>query len=207
MVCKDGIANVIAEIALPLFEASNAQEAEAIASWVAIGSLEWALNRDRSLGFNPMPPDLSLGDSSIMAAAARGEAQIKAPKLLKWQRGQTEAHAFNSREVIHNRIPREMHVDADKNASMGADLVTLAKFHNIPPSHIVTRITLRQGHTNELGVEFDPEGTFSPWGLTNGMDIPLIEQLGWRDTLLNSHFLVPNSDLSHLKFSWEVPTI
>eukprot|EP00972_Heterocapsa_arctica_P060519 8927960-Heterocapsa_arctica.AAC.1 len=60
MVYKGGIANIIAEIALPLFEASNAQEAEAIASWVAIGSLEWALNRARSLGFNPMPPDLSL---------------------------------------------------------------------------------------------------------------------------------------------------
>eukprot|EP00972_Heterocapsa_arctica_P044594 6580240-Heterocapsa_arctica.AAC.2 len=74
-----------------------------------------------------------------------------------------------------------MNVDADKNASMGADLVTLAKFHNIPPSHIVTRITLRQGHTIELGVGSDLEGTFSSWGLKNGMDISLIEPLGWRD--------------------------
>eukprot|EP00972_Heterocapsa_arctica_P006347 931592-Heterocapsa_arctica.AAC.1 len=82
-----------------------------------------------------------------------------------------------------------MNVDADRNASMGADLVTLAKSHNIPPSHIVTRVTLRQGHTIELGVELDPEGTFSPWGVNNGTDILLIEQLGWRDMLLNSHFL------------------
>eukprot|EP00972_Heterocapsa_arctica_P067827 10014359-Heterocapsa_arctica.AAC.1 len=87
MVYKGGTPTIIAEMALPLFEASNAQEAEAIASWVAIGSMEWALNRAQSLGFNPMPPNLSLGDSSIMAAAARGETQIKAPKLLKWQRG------------------------------------------------------------------------------------------------------------------------
>eukprot|EP00972_Heterocapsa_arctica_P078076 11516648-Heterocapsa_arctica.AAC.1 len=82
-----------------------------------------------------------------MAAAARGEAQIKAPKLLKWQRGHKETQACNSRETIHNHIPREMNIDADNNASIGADLVTLAKSHNIPPSHIITRISLRQGHS------------------------------------------------------------
>eukprot|EP00972_Heterocapsa_arctica_P021491 3162137-Heterocapsa_arctica.AAC.1 len=82
-----------------------------------------------------MPPDLSLGDSSIMAAAARGEAQTKAPKLLKWQRGQTYVHGFASREVIHNYMPREMNKDADRNAYIGADLVTLAKSLSIPPSH------------------------------------------------------------------------
>eukprot|EP00972_Heterocapsa_arctica_P065960 9732287-Heterocapsa_arctica.AAC.1 len=98
MVYRGGIPTIIAEIALPLFEASNAQEAESIASWVAIGSMDWALDRARSLVFNPMPPDLSLGDFSIMAAAARGETQIKAPKLLKWQRDQKETHAFATRE-------------------------------------------------------------------------------------------------------------
>eukprot|EP00972_Heterocapsa_arctica_P047028 6940110-Heterocapsa_arctica.AAC.1 len=96
-----------------------------------------------------------------------------------------------------------MNKDADNNASIGADLVTLAKLHNIPPSHIITRITLRQGHTIDLGVELDLSGTFSPWGLKNVMDTSLIEQLGWRDMLRNSHFLAENSDLSHLQYSWE----
>eukprot|EP00972_Heterocapsa_arctica_P114072 16440607-Heterocapsa_arctica.AAC.1 len=83
---RGGVPTIIAEIALPLFDASNAQEAEAIASWVAIGSMEWALHRARSLGFNPMPPDLSLGDSSNMASAARGEAQIKAKRAKRGTR-------------------------------------------------------------------------------------------------------------------------
>eukprot|EP00972_Heterocapsa_arctica_P056812 8386279-Heterocapsa_arctica.AAC.1 len=74
-----------------------------------------------------------------------------------------------------------MNKDADKNASMGADLVTLAKLHNIPPSHIITRITIRQGHTSDLGVELDLSATFPPWGFKNGMDTSLVEQLGWRD--------------------------
>eukprot|EP00972_Heterocapsa_arctica_P110885 16327955-Heterocapsa_arctica.AAC.1 len=142
--------------------------------------MEWALTRARSLGFNPIPPDLSLGDSSIMAAAARGEAQLKAPKLLKWQRGQREAHAFESREINHNHIPREMNKDADRNASIGADLVTLAKSQH-PPSHIITRIILRQGHTLELGIELDQGGSFSPWGMKIGMSTSLIEQIGWKD--------------------------
>eukprot|EP00972_Heterocapsa_arctica_P111143 16363829-Heterocapsa_arctica.AAC.1 len=98
-----------------------------------------------------------------MASAARGEAQIKAPKLLKWQRGQKEAHAFANRGVIHNYMPREMNKDADRNASIGADLVTLAKSLNIPPSHVITRIKLRHGHTMELGIELDQGGSFTPW--------------------------------------------
>eukprot|EP00972_Heterocapsa_arctica_P037484 5518659-Heterocapsa_arctica.AAC.1 len=62
-----------------------------------------------------------------------------------------------------------MNKDADRNASIGADMVTLAKSLNIPPCHIITRIKLRQGETIECGVELDQEGSFFPWGMKCGM--------------------------------------
>eukprot|EP00972_Heterocapsa_arctica_P086065 12685245-Heterocapsa_arctica.AAC.1 len=207
MVYRGGIPTIIAEIALPLFEAGNAQEVEAIANWVALGSRKWALDRARALGFNPMPPDLSLGDSSIMAAVARGEAQPKAFTLPKCQRGQREVHAFDSREVMHNHIPRKINKDADRNASIGADIVTLSKMLRIPQSNIKTIIKLLEGEDAKIGVCLDQEGSIFPWGLRISLNTAILEGTLWRQMLKDNKFISANNNLQYLQFSWEVPTI
>eukprot|EP00972_Heterocapsa_arctica_P066401 9797811-Heterocapsa_arctica.AAC.1 len=75
-----------------------------------------------------MLPNISLGNSSIMAAVTRGKTQAK-------------AHT----KLLQNHVPGEITKDAEMNASTGADIVTLTNMLRFPPSNIITRIKLLEG--------------------------------------------------------------
>ncbi len=122
-VYQGGVAHRLAELALPLYKAESAQEAEAAAGWEAVIWREHALQIAVGRGFDPSPPDVLYGDSANTAGAMEGRVRLRAQAPNRWALGMREVTATQTRGWMVIDVPRSMNKAADCVATTAWHLV------------------------------------------------------------------------------------
>ena len=119
----EGAARRLADLALPLYDAESAQEAEAAGAWEAVMWRTHALRIAHEQGFEPSPPDVLYGDSANTAGAMEGRVRLRAPAPNRWFAGMREVAAAQTRAWLIIDVPRSMNKAADKVATIAWHLV------------------------------------------------------------------------------------
>lgn len=114
---QGGVAHKLAELALPLYDAESAQEAEAAAGWEAVMWREQALRFAIDRGFQPSPPDVLYGDSANTVGATEGRVRLRAQGPIRWTAGMREVAATQTRGWTMVDVPRSMNKAADAVAT------------------------------------------------------------------------------------------
>ena len=118
-----GAAHRLAELALPLYSAESAQEAEAAAGWEAVMWRGEALRLARAKGFTPLPPDVLYGDSANTAGALDNRVRLRAAAPNRWAAGMREVTATHTRDWVVVAVPRSMNKAADGVATVAWQIV------------------------------------------------------------------------------------
>ena len=118
-----GVSHRLADLALPLYAAESAQEAEAAVGWEAVMWRTEALRIARSRGFDPTPPDVLYGDSANTAGALDNRMRLRAAAPNRWAARMREVTAAHTREWLVLAVPRSMNKAADQVATTAWKLV------------------------------------------------------------------------------------